>query len=72
MKESEFIWALAHIGPATPQEVAELLDKSHPSASRTATSLWRRGLTVRRKREAVGGQGRNPYEYVLSSPSEKL
>lgn len=67
MKESEVVFAVAHIAPATPKEIAEFMD-TDTSVSTTVTNVWRDNLLIRREREKSGKMGASPYEYALNGP----
>jgi len=67
MKEAEVVYALAHIAPATANEIGDFMDVES-NVSTTVTNVWRTGLLVRRRRERPKAMGEDPYEYALRSP----
>lgn len=69
MKESEVVYALAHIAPATCNEIKDFWDVDG-NVSTVVKRVWRHGLLVRRKRERPDKMGGDPYEYHLRAPDD--
>jgi hypothetical protein len=70
MKEAEVVYALAHIAPATPNEIADFMSVDS-NVSGTVTNVWRDGLLVRRTRRRPDKMGSDPYEYALRPVEEE-
>lgn len=69
MRQTEIIWALAHMGPATVKEVESFLGyEEGEEDANSFTRAWRSGFLVRRRRE-TGTIGSDPYEYAIA-PAE--
>lgn len=64
MKESEVMWLLANVQPATIDELMEFSDDARGSIQPTLKRLEGHGFVHKRQRD-VGGKGRNPYEWSI-------